>query len=170
MVILITRSVGSSSNIQVVTSATLQEQLLPYPFLVHLHPQKFYCNKTSSQPPNTVLLFLAFVFIIFVHPPSAESLFLWDYSFWSHRDAPGPCYFMSNAMPQFLRSNYLNVVYQLGCNRSYRNKVARTEFIPWPIEIRFCDQSNSVKQHNLQPRFDLPSNPHSNVNHPLSIE
>ncbi|RWR97997.1 acyl-CoA thioesterase 2-like protein [Cinnamomum micranthum f. kanehirae] len=34
---------------------------------------------------------------------------------------------------------------------SYRNRVATTDFIPWPIEIRFCDQSNSVKQHNLQP-------------------
>ncbi|XXG45326.1 hypothetical protein AAC387_Pa02g0442 [Persea americana] len=34
---------------------------------------------------------------------------------------------------------------------SYRNKVATTDFIPWPVEIRFCDESNFVKQHNLQP-------------------
>ncbi|KAJ9539327.1 hypothetical protein OSB04_032060 [Centaurea solstitialis] len=28
--------------------------------------------------------------------------------------------------------------------RTYRNKVATTKFIPWPIDIRFCEPSNST--------------------------
>ncbi|KAI3681753.1 hypothetical protein L6452_36557 [Arctium lappa] len=28
--------------------------------------------------------------------------------------------------------------------RTYRNKVATTKFVPWPIEIRFCEPSNST--------------------------
>lgn len=32
---------------------------------------------------------------------------------------------------------------------AYRNRVARKDFTPAPIEIRFCDQGSSVKQNNL---------------------
>ncbi|KAJ8645532.1 hypothetical protein MRB53_007280 [Persea americana] len=34
----------------------------------------FHCSQTSSQPPNTLVLFLSFVFIFIVLPPNAESL------------------------------------------------------------------------------------------------
>lgn len=30
--------------------------------------------------------------------------------------------------------------------RTYRNKVAMTKFVPWPIEIRFCDPNTSTNQ------------------------
>ncbi|XP_077223387.1 acyl-CoA hydrolase 2-like [Tasmannia lanceolata] len=33
----------------------------------------------------------------------------------------------------------------------YRKRVARAKFIPWPIEIRFCDQGNSVRRYNSHP-------------------
>ncbi|PKI45437.1 hypothetical protein CRG98_034242 [Punica granatum] len=35
--------------------------------------------------------------------------------------------------------------------RSYRNKVATTKFIPWPIEIRFCEPSNATNQTETPP-------------------
>ncbi|KAK4745277.1 hypothetical protein SAY87_011589 [Trapa incisa] len=35
--------------------------------------------------------------------------------------------------------------------RSYRNKVATTKFIPWPIEIRFCAPSNATNQTETPP-------------------
>ncbi|KAJ7951138.1 Acyl-CoA thioesterase family protein [Quillaja saponaria] len=35
--------------------------------------------------------------------------------------------------------------------RTYRNKVAITEFIPWPIEIRFCEPNNSTNQTKASP-------------------
>ncbi|KAJ0112132.1 hypothetical protein Patl1_00440 [Pistacia atlantica] len=35
--------------------------------------------------------------------------------------------------------------------RSYRNKVATSEFIPWPIEMRFCDPNNSTNQTKSPP-------------------
>lgn len=34
----------------------------------------FHCSQTSSQPPNTLVRFLSFVFIFIVLPPNAESL------------------------------------------------------------------------------------------------
>ncbi|XP_010474789.1 PREDICTED: uncharacterized protein LOC104754327 isoform X1 [Camelina sativa] len=38
--------------------------------------------------------------------------------------------------------------------RSYRNKVATANFVPWPIEIRFCDPSNSTNQTKSPPRLN----------------
>ncbi|XP_061371577.1 acyl-CoA hydrolase 2 [Gastrolobium bilobum] len=35
--------------------------------------------------------------------------------------------------------------------RTYRNKVATTEFIPWPIEIRFCEPRPSTNQTKSPP-------------------
>ncbi|KAJ7962385.1 Acyl-CoA thioesterase family protein [Quillaja saponaria] len=35
--------------------------------------------------------------------------------------------------------------------RTYRNKVAATKFVPWPIEIRFCEPSNSTNQTKSPP-------------------
>ncbi|CAI8613149.1 unnamed protein product [Vicia faba] len=35
--------------------------------------------------------------------------------------------------------------------RTYRNKVATAKFIPWPIEIRFCDPSPSTNQTKSPP-------------------
>ncbi|RVX09924.1 Acyl-coenzyme A thioesterase 8 [Vitis vinifera] len=35
--------------------------------------------------------------------------------------------------------------------RTYRNKVAAKEFIPWPIEIRFCEPNNSTNQTKSPP-------------------
>lgn len=37
--------------------------------------------------------------------------------------------------------------------RTYRNKVATYEFIPWPIEIRFCEPNNSTSQTKSPPRL-----------------
>ncbi|KAI9109951.1 hypothetical protein K1719_018992 [Acacia pycnantha] len=37
--------------------------------------------------------------------------------------------------------------------RTYRNKVATSEFIPWPIEIRFCEPNNSTSQTKSPPRL-----------------
>lgn len=37
-------------------------------------------------------------------------------------------------------------------NREYRNKLARKKYIPWPIEVRFCDPPESVSQRTTQPR------------------
>ncbi|KAF3793567.1 Acyl-coenzyme A thioesterase 8 [Nymphaea thermarum] len=33
----------------------------------------------------------------------------------------------------------------------YRNRLARKKYIPWPIEVRFCDPPESVKQRKTQP-------------------
>ncbi|CAN6461693.1 unnamed protein product [Victoria cruziana] len=33
----------------------------------------------------------------------------------------------------------------------YRNKLARKKYIPWPIEVRFCDPPESVSQRTTQP-------------------
>lgn len=44
--------------------------------------------------------------------------------------------------------------------RSYRNKVATTKFIPWPIEIRFCEPSNATNQTETPPRLALLSSLH----------
>ncbi|GAB2291012.1 Acyl-CoA hydrolase 2 [Dionaea muscipula] len=35
--------------------------------------------------------------------------------------------------------------------RNYRNKVAVTKWVPWPIEIRFCEPSNSTNQTKSPP-------------------
>ncbi|KAI4369884.1 hypothetical protein MLD38_018280 [Melastoma candidum] len=35
--------------------------------------------------------------------------------------------------------------------RSYRNKVATTNFMPWPIEIRFCEPNNNTNQTESPP-------------------
>ncbi|KAK9273827.1 hypothetical protein L1049_018638 [Liquidambar formosana] len=35
--------------------------------------------------------------------------------------------------------------------RSYRNKVATSKFIPWPIEIRFCEPNSSTNQTKSPP-------------------
>ncbi|XP_044502135.1 acyl-CoA thioesterase 2-like [Mangifera indica] len=35
--------------------------------------------------------------------------------------------------------------------RSYRNKVATSEFVPWPIEMRFCDPNNNTNQTKSPP-------------------
>ncbi|KAL7002502.1 Acyl-CoA hydrolase 2 [Sarracenia purpurea var. burkii] len=35
--------------------------------------------------------------------------------------------------------------------RTYRNKVATTKFIPWPIEIRFCEPSTGTNQTKSPP-------------------
>ncbi|XP_028769205.1 uncharacterized protein LOC114726696 [Neltuma alba] len=37
--------------------------------------------------------------------------------------------------------------------RTYRNKVATSEFIPWPIEIRFCEPNNLTSQTKSPPRL-----------------
>ncbi|KAH1155790.1 hypothetical protein GLYMA_18G232200v4, partial [Glycine max] len=37
--------------------------------------------------------------------------------------------------------------------RTYRIKVASTEFIPWPIEIRFCEPKTSTNQTKSPPRL-----------------
>ncbi|KAL3737666.1 hypothetical protein ACJRO7_019235 [Eucalyptus globulus] len=39
--------------------------------------------------------------------------------------------------------------------RGYRNKVAMTKFIPWPIEIRFCEPSNATNQTETPPRSGI---------------
>ncbi|KAL0347812.1 UNVERIFIED_CONTAM: Acyl-CoA thioesterase 2 [Sesamum calycinum] len=36
--------------------------------------------------------------------------------------------------------------------RTYRNKVASVEFVPWPIEIRFCQPNTSTNQTKSPPR------------------
>ncbi|XP_044494595.1 acyl-CoA thioesterase 2-like isoform X2 [Mangifera indica] len=35
--------------------------------------------------------------------------------------------------------------------RSYRNKVATAEFVPWPIELRFCDPNNNTNETKTPP-------------------
>ncbi|KAG2725201.1 hypothetical protein I3760_01G055900 [Carya illinoinensis] len=35
--------------------------------------------------------------------------------------------------------------------RTYRNKVATSKFVPWPIEIRFCEPNNSTNQTKSAP-------------------
>ncbi|XP_024027697.1 uncharacterized protein LOC21400292 [Morus notabilis] len=35
--------------------------------------------------------------------------------------------------------------------RTYRNKVATSDFVPWPIEIRFCEPSNRTNQNKSPP-------------------
>ncbi|CAM8922546.1 unnamed protein product [Rhodiola kirilowii] len=35
--------------------------------------------------------------------------------------------------------------------RSYRNKVAKASFVPWPIEIRFCEPTNNTNQTKSPP-------------------
>jgi acyl-coenzyme A thioesterase 1/2/4 len=37
--------------------------------------------------------------------------------------------------------------------RTYRNKVATRNFIPWPIEIRFCEPNNSTNKTKSPPRL-----------------
>lgn len=49
-----------------------------------------------------------------------------------------------------LSSLWILMIY---CNRTYRNKVAAKEFIPWPIEIRFCEPNNSTNQTKSPPRL-----------------
>ncbi|KAK1283362.1 hypothetical protein QJS10_CPB21g00439 [Acorus calamus] len=34
---------------------------------------------------------------------------------------------------------------------AYRNKVAKRKFVPWPIEIRFCEPNPSLKQYKSEP-------------------
>ncbi|KAE9460509.1 hypothetical protein C3L33_07592, partial [Rhododendron williamsianum] len=41
------------------------------------------------------------------------------------------------------------------CNRTYRNKVAAAKFVPWPIEIRFCEPNFSTNQTKSPPRLVL---------------
>ncbi|KAG5514264.1 hypothetical protein RHGRI_035613 [Rhododendron griersonianum] len=41
------------------------------------------------------------------------------------------------------------------CNRTYRNKVAAAKFVPWPIEIRFCEPNSSTNQTKSPPRLVL---------------
>lgn len=36
-------------------------------------------------------------------------------------------------------------------DRTYRNKVATANFVPWPIEIRFCEPSNATNQTKSPP-------------------
>ncbi|KAL9234471.1 hypothetical protein vseg_009341 [Gypsophila vaccaria] len=36
--------------------------------------------------------------------------------------------------------------------RTYRNKVVAAEYVPWPIELRFCDPDNSTNQIKSPPR------------------
>ncbi|XP_010540282.1 PREDICTED: uncharacterized protein LOC104814102 isoform X2 [Tarenaya hassleriana] len=36
---------------------------------------------------------------------------------------------------------------------SYRNKVATSNFVPWPIEIRFCEPNSSTNQTKSPPRL-----------------
>ncbi|KAJ4825027.1 hypothetical protein Tsubulata_023210 [Turnera subulata] len=36
--------------------------------------------------------------------------------------------------------------------RSYRNKVAAKDFVPWPIEIRFCEPNHNTNQTRSSPR------------------
>jgi len=42
---------------------------------------------------------------------------------------------------------------QIGCFRTYRAKVAAAEFIPWPIEIRFCEPRPATNQTKSPPRL-----------------
>ncbi|GAV81045.1 cNMP_binding domain-containing protein/Acyl_CoA_thio domain-containing protein/4HBT_3 domain-containing protein [Cephalotus follicularis] len=37
--------------------------------------------------------------------------------------------------------------------RSYRNKVAMASYIPWPIEIKFCEPSSATNQTKSSPRL-----------------
>nr|GEX95351.1 acyl-CoA thioesterase 2-like isoform X2 [Tanacetum cinerariifolium] len=39
--------------------------------------------------------------------------------------------------------------------RTYRNKVATAKFVPWPIEIRFCEPSNSTNYDKRPARYLL---------------
>lgn len=48
---------------------------------------------------------------------------------------------------------FLCHIYKFGCFRTYRNKVATAEFIPWPIEIRFCDPKPATNQTKTPPRL-----------------
>lgn len=43
--------------------------------------------------------------------------------------------------------------FTIGSIRTYRNKVASRTFIPWPIEIRFCEPNNSTNQTKSPPRY-----------------
>lgn len=47
-----------------------------------------------------------------------------------------------------------DVIFFNDCFRSYRNKVATSEFVPWPIEMRFCDPNNNTNQTKSPPRLD----------------
>lgn len=38
-------------------------------------------------------------------------------------------------------------------DRTYRNKVATANFVPWPIEIRFCEPNNATNQTKSPPRL-----------------
>lgn len=52
-----------------------------------------------------------------------------------------------------LYDDFLCCIYKFGCFRTYRNKVATAKFIPWPIEIRFCEPSPSTNQTKSPPRL-----------------
>uniref|UniRef100_A0A7N0V8Z9 Cyclic nucleotide-binding domain-containing protein n=1 Tax=Kalanchoe fedtschenkoi TaxID=63787 RepID=A0A7N0V8Z9_KALFE len=41
--------------------------------------------------------------------------------------------------------------------RTYRNKVATSNFVPWPIEIRFCEPNNNTNQTKAPARSVLSS-------------
>lgn len=38
-------------------------------------------------------------------------------------------------------------------DRTYRNKVATAKFVPWPIEIRFCEPNNATNYTKSPPRL-----------------
>ncbi|URE33338.1 acyl-coenzyme A thioesterase 8-like [Musa troglodytarum] len=40
-------------------------------------------------------------------------------------------------------------------NREYRNKIAKKKFIPWPIEIRFCEDYHFSEQSPPRLRYWL---------------
>jgi len=42
---------------------------------------------------------------------------------------------------------------KIHCFRTYRNKVATSEYIPWPIEIRFCEPKIATNQTKSPPRL-----------------
>ncbi|XP_015168137.1 acyl-coenzyme A thioesterase 8-like [Solanum tuberosum] len=42
-------------------------------------------------------------------------------------------------------------------DRTYRNKVATAKFVPWPIEIRFCEPNNATSHTKSPPRLAMLS-------------
>ncbi|KAF3675840.1 putative rRNA-processing protein FCF1 -like protein [Capsicum annuum] len=47
--------------------------------------------------------------------------------------------------------SYHNVMLTVSFDRTYRNKVATANFVPWPIEIRFCEPNNATNQTKSPP-------------------
>lgn len=45
------------------------------------------------------------------------------------------------------------IIITIFCHRTYRNKVATSEFIPWPIEIRLCEYEFSTNMTKSPPRL-----------------